>query len=105
MPGCKNVIIDSMGVVVGHICHIEAAMPDGPRFNKNQSNNDRRALSNLVLMCAGHHLQIDSKKHEAKWPVSRRKEAQGGARSAFQGVSTVPYSKGSKVSLKTTRRL
>ena len=59
MPGCKNVIIDRAGVVVGHVCHIEAAKPEGSRFNLNQNNEQRRALSNLVLMCKGHHAQID----------------------------------------------
>ena len=86
MPTCKNVIIDTVGVVVGHICHIEAAMPDGPRFNKGQSNNDRRALSNLVLMCAGHHIQIDSKKYEAKWPVGAVRKLKADHEARFKGL-------------------
>jgi hypothetical protein len=86
MPNCKNVIIDSMGVVVGHICHIEAAMPDGPRFNADMSNNGRRALSNLVLMCAGHHLQIDSKKYEAKWPVAAVRKLKADHEARFKGL-------------------
>ncbi|MEY9142059.1 hypothetical protein [Bradyrhizobium elkanii] len=87
MPNCKNVIIDSMGVVVGHICHIEAAMPDGPRFNADQSNNDRRGLSNLVLMCAGHHLQIDSKKYESKWPVAAVRKLKADHEARFKGLN------------------
>ncbi len=86
MPNCKNVIIDSMGVVVGHICHIEAAMPDGPRFNVAMSNNDRRALSNLILMCSGHHLQIDSKKYEAKWPVAAVRKLKADHEARFKGL-------------------
>jgi hypothetical protein len=43
MPGCANSIIDSAGVVVGHICHIDAAMPDGARFIPDQTNEERHA--------------------------------------------------------------
>lgn len=71
LPGCDNVIVDHAGVVVGHVCHIEAALPDGARFNPNQSNEDRRALSNLVLLCANHHLLVDSKQHKATYTVSK----------------------------------
>lgn len=68
---CDNVIIDHTGVVVGHVCHIEAAMPDGARFNPNQSNEDRRALRNLILLCSNHHLLIDSKKNEGYYTVPK----------------------------------
>jgi len=40
MPDCNNVIVDSKGVVIGQVCHIEAASPKGPRFNAKQSNDD-----------------------------------------------------------------
>ena len=86
MPDCNNVIIDHAGVVVGHVCHIEAAMPDGPRFNFNQTNDQRRALSNLVLMCAGHHAQIDSKKHEKKWTVAALQKIKAGHEKKFLGL-------------------
>lgn len=86
MPDCDNVIIDHGGVVVGHVCHIEAAMPDGARFNSRQSNDDRRALGNLVLMCAGHHAQIDSKKHEVTWTVSKLKKIKANHEKKFKGL-------------------
>lgn len=54
-PGCNEVMIDSDGVFVGEICHIEAALPGGERFNPNQTNEERRAFSNLMLMCHPHH--------------------------------------------------
>lgn len=71
MPSCLNVIIDDKGAVIGQICHIEAAMPQGPRFSDLQTNDERRQLSNLVLICANHHIQIDSKKHENDWPLAK----------------------------------
>ena len=86
IPTCKNVIIDHIGVITGHICHIEAAMPDGPRFNPEQTNEQRRALSNLVLMCTGHHAQIDSEKHEAKWPVAKVRKLKADHEARFKGL-------------------
>lgn len=58
-PGCRQVIMGVDGVLVGEICHIEAALPDGPRFNGDMTNEGRRALDNLILMCANHHTTID----------------------------------------------
>lgn len=70
MPGCDHVITDGNGVVVGHICHIQAAMPEGARFDVNMTNEQRREASNLVLMCGGHHTQIDSKSYENEYTLA-----------------------------------
>ncbi len=86
MTGCNNVIIDDKGTVIGQVCHIEAAMPNGPRFNEKQTNDQRRALSNLVLICANHHLQIDSKKHEADWPLPRVKRLKAEHEAKFKAI-------------------
>lgn len=86
MPDCDHVIIDHAGVAVGHVCHIEAAMPDGARFNKDQTNEERSALANLVLMCTGHHTQIDSKQHEKKWTVSKLKKIKAEHEKKFKGL-------------------
>ena len=58
-PGCDQPLLGSDSVLVGEIAHIEAAMPDGPRFNDNMTNEQRRFESNLVLMCGTHHSVID----------------------------------------------
>jgi hypothetical protein len=87
MTGCKNVIIDNKGTVIGQICHIEAAMPDGPRFNAYQTNEQRRELSNLVLICANHHLQIDSKKHETDWPLAKVKALKVTHEAKFKAIA------------------
>ena len=55
-PDCHEVMIDSQGFFVGEICHIEAAMPGGERFNCGQTNEERRAFSNLMLLCRNHHV-------------------------------------------------
>ncbi len=43
------------GVFIGQLCHIEAAEPGGERFNPAMTNEQRRASSNLMLMCYPHH--------------------------------------------------
>lgn len=72
-PGCNRSILNDQGVLIGDVCHIEAAMPGGPRFNDDpaQTNEDRRAFNNLVLLCHDHHLETDD---EEKFPVTRMKE-------------------------------
>ena len=37
------------------ICHIEAANIGGERFNSEQTNEERRAFENLIVMCGTHH--------------------------------------------------
>lgn len=59
-PGCQLPIIESAGTVTGEICHIRARHPGGPRFDTTQSDQDRHAFANLVLMCRHHHKVIDS---------------------------------------------
>ena len=48
-------MMNGEGVFIGQICHIEAAEEGGERFNPNQTNEERRHLSNLMLMCYEHH--------------------------------------------------
>ncbi|MDC5391594.1 hypothetical protein [Acinetobacter baumannii] len=54
-PNCRQNLIDERGHFIGEICHIEAANEDGERFNPNQTNEERRDISNLILMCPNHH--------------------------------------------------
>jgi hypothetical protein len=86
MPDCDSLIIDSRGVVLGHVCHIEAAMPDGARFNANMTNEDRRAGENLVLMCGGHHAQIDSKQYETKYNLEKVRKIKHDHEARFKGI-------------------
>jgi hypothetical protein len=79
-PGCDHRIINGDGVFIAEICHIEAALAGGPRFNPKQTNEERRSFENLMLMCHAHHkitdddavytvekLQQMKTKHEAKF--------------------------------------
>lgn len=69
-PGCRKALFNKKGVFVGQICHIEAAESGGERFNKNQTNEQRRQPSNLVLMCYDHHVETDD---VSKFSVARMK--------------------------------
>ena len=59
-PGCNEKLVDDNEVVMGVICHIEAAEKGGPRYNENSNDEERRSLENLILLCPNHHRKIDS---------------------------------------------
>jgi tetratricopeptide (TPR) repeat protein len=59
-PGCKHVLIDEENLFVAQICHIEAAMPLGERFNELSNNEARRSPENLVLLCYPHHIKTNN---------------------------------------------
>ncbi|MGJ9418103.1 hypothetical protein ACHAC9_10095 [Massilia sp. CMS3.1] len=69
-PGCKKALFNAKGIFAGQICHIEAAEPGGQRFNKHQTNEQRRHPTNLVLMCYDHHVETDD---VLKFDVDRMK--------------------------------
>ncbi|MBV9174691.1 MAG: hypothetical protein JOZ81_31905 [Chloroflexi bacterium] len=57
-PKCTaGLVVES--VVTGEVCHIKAASPDGPRYDPSQSDEERHAFDNLLLMCPAHHKVID----------------------------------------------
>jgi hypothetical protein len=70
-PGCNKLMMNSAGVFVGQICHIEAAEASGPRFNPSMSNEERRSFANLMIMCYDHH-QITN--NTRTYPVERLKQ-------------------------------
>lgn len=59
-PGCSKSIINNEGEYVTQLCHIEAAMPGGERFNPNQVNEERRTYHNLLFLCYEHHIVTDN---------------------------------------------
>ncbi|WP_257657882.1 hypothetical protein [Parapedobacter lycopersici] len=63
-PGCDQHIVESSGIVIGEICHIEAAEQGGERFNKDSNDDYRRSFENLILLCPIHHkITNDVKKY------------------------------------------
>lgn len=59
-PGCQLPIIERPDTITGEICHIKARHAGGPRFDPTQSQEDRHAFANLILLCRHHHKVIDS---------------------------------------------
>ena len=57
-PKCTNGIIQN-NTVIGEICHIKAFRPNGPRYDPEQTPDERHSYSNLILLCANHHKTID----------------------------------------------
>lgn len=70
-PGCNHLIFTPQGVLVAELCHIEAAMPGGERFNPDMTNEQRRSFNNLMFMCSKHHKTTDD---VDEYPVSVLKE-------------------------------
>lgn len=75
-PDCNEPIISKEGIVVGDICHIEAAETNGARFNDKSDNEKRRNFKNLILMCKKHHKIIDEdeKTYTAKFLKELKKQ-------------------------------
>lgn len=60
-PGCKVAFADKTGPFLGEICHIKARSPDGPRYDPKQTEEERHAFSNLILLCGNHHIEVDGR--------------------------------------------
>ncbi|WP_424356542.1 LPO_1073/Vpar_1526 family protein [Methanocella sp. MCL-LM] len=59
-PECNQRLVTEDGTILAEICHIEAAMPGGERFNENQTNEERASFDNLILLCPIHHTTTDN---------------------------------------------
>jgi hypothetical protein len=58
-PGCNHELVTHKNLFVGQICHIEAALPGGPRYNPASSDEYRRSFENLIVLCYRHHKETD----------------------------------------------
>lgn len=74
-PNCNRPLVAEDGIsIVSKICHIEAASKDGPRYNSNMVDDERRHYNNLILLCDEHHTIIDNKENEGRFSVALLKE-------------------------------
>lgn len=74
-PNCSKKLIAEDGIsIISKICHIAAASKEGPRFDVNMTDDDRRGFDNLILLCDEHHVIIDNKKNEYLYPSSLLKK-------------------------------
>jgi hypothetical protein len=58
-PGCRAPLIDLDGRWIAQVCHIEAALPKGERFNPEMTEEQRREAGDLLLLCYPHHVETD----------------------------------------------
>jgi hypothetical protein len=58
-PNCNVKLFNEEGTNISNICHIEAAYPDGERYNANSTDDERRNYENLILLCPNHHKETD----------------------------------------------
>jgi hypothetical protein len=57
-PRCTSPIAQG-DTLIGEVCHIKAARPEGPRFDPHQTPQERHGYGNLILLCPTHHTVID----------------------------------------------
>ena len=74
-PDCeKSLEARDERTIIAKICHIEAASSDGPRFNPDMTDDERRDFDNLILLCDECHSIIDNKDNENKYTVDLLKQ-------------------------------
>lgn len=71
MPKCKKRLVHKTGTMIGKIAHIKAAEKGGARFDSNMTNEQRRAIENLFIVCPECHDVIDDKENEKKYPTKK----------------------------------
>jgi hypothetical protein len=61
-PKCETPIVNSKtGTITGDICHINAQNAKGPRYDPNQTDEERHAFENLLLLCKVCHRIVDDR--------------------------------------------
>lgn len=74
-PNCTKKLIAEDGIsIISKICHIAAASKEGPRFDENMTDDERRGFNNLILLCDEHHVMIDNKENETQYPTPLLKD-------------------------------
>lgn len=60
-PDCGRHVVDhSTGTIMVEVCHINARSPGGPRYDPVQTEKERNAYENLILLCRDHHKLVDA---------------------------------------------
>lgn len=76
-PECKHPIFnDDDGLYIAQLCHIKAANTGGQRYDKHQTDEQRRATENLLFMCHRHHKETDSLKEDELFEIKQNHESQ-----------------------------
>lgn len=83
-PDCNHLLIDEENLFVAQVCHIEAAMPLGERYNEFSDNEARRSPDNLVLLCYPHHIKTNN---ISKYPTPVLRKLKADHETRFRNAS------------------
>lgn len=98
-PNCNHHLVNEKGQFVAHVCHIEANAPKGPRYNSEQTDEERRSHGNLMLLCHAHHVEIDNDGRH--FTVEKLKAMREEHESAQTHVYRISYATLSKLATET----
>jgi cytochrome c553 len=74
MPTCENRLIHKTGTMVGKVAHIHAAEKGGARYLAAMTDEDRRLIDNLFVVCANCHDVVDDPKNATMFPAAKLKK-------------------------------
>lgn len=82
-PKCTvGIVLEENNTVVGEVCHIKGLRPNAARHDSTQTDDERNAFENLILLCSIHHKIIDedveSYTVERLRKIKKEREASGG---------------------------
>lgn len=73
-PGCNHPLVLEDDKYVAQVCHIEAANFGGPRYNAAMTDEERKANSNLIVLCYMHHKITDDEEEFTVDDMKKMKE-------------------------------
>lgn len=76
-PGCAVGLVNERGTLVAQVCHIEAA-DGGQRNNPNLTDDQRRDIKNLIILCANHHIETNDEETYTVSVLKKMKEEHEG---------------------------
>lgn len=94
-PGCSTPIIDpGARTILAEVCHVCARSAGGPRYDGNQSDEERHGFDNLILMCGVHHKLIDAPENLERFTVEMllRMKAEHEITARQMGVTAIQLS-------------
>ena len=74
-PDCNTTLVSEDGnYTFAKIAHISAASKNGPRYDPNMTDDERRSIDNLILLCDEHHIIIDNINTVDQYPIELIKQ-------------------------------
>lgn len=71
-PDCGRHVVDhDTGTIMVEVCHINARSPGGSRYDPVQTEKERNAYENLILLCGDHHKLVDARPDQYSSEVLR----------------------------------